>query len=783
MRIGEAILRSGKLIGPILIAATLMMGSGVYRLRVQTRLSGLFPAHDPDVALTHRYLEFASRRVVYVMFQVRGGTIFQPKAISKLKNLLVALFRTPELYDSWLYSVTLWNPTNLKALPSGLVFRPFILPRSSTRAMTHQLQSAASSQRDDFPPVMLSANRHSAVLMSLAKSDADYGRLLDHLLQIATRNQDANDRIYFAGEPAVRGYLEHDRPVDFALLLAACALAALVCFMVVGSYRFWWVVLVTGCLSPALWGLGLAGFMNYPLDPMMLVVPIILSARTLSHALNWQRCYHATLDRLEDRHAACVATADRLFLPGLVAVAADLCAIGFISLWDIPLLQHVGLIGMLWLGSSLWLVYILQPIVISYLPVGRSRAWEWRGRVKRRVEDWTEELIELALTPGWGRAMLLASLLGLLVVGEATAALKIPIGYPAQGTPLYPSNARVNTDTAAIARRFPLDLSWIVINTPPPPDSQSVLTTKFLRLTDRLQDYLMMDPGVSQAFSFVTRTKELNQKFNYAFPKFYGIPESAGLLGGLWMNLRMADVSEDFDRFFGGARGANASISILTRDRSPRTLTRLKRELTRFQQRYLAHDPTLSRVHLHYLGGPGGLYAAADEMILPNAVLSLTLVLAGVACVAAIAFTSVTGGCMVLGYSVLANLLAFIMMSATGLALSIETVLIISLAVGVGASFAIVVMTAIRTQVAAGWALDDAIRVALAEVSSDVLCIAALLFAGLIPWLFSPTAFNLHMAALFLALLGVNAIAALLLLPAFLSWGRFEFIMRHATAG
>lgn len=781
MRIGEVILRWRKLIGAILIIATLIIGSGTYRLRVQTRFSGLFPAHDPDVALTYRYLRFASHRVVYVMFRVKKGTIFQPKAICKLENLLVALFRTPDLYDSWAYSLTLWNPTNLKVLPGGLVFRPLALPRPSTKAVAHQLQRAANSQRDDFSPVMLSADRHGALLTLVAESNADYGRLLNHLLQIAKRNQDANERIYFAGEPAVRGYLERDRPVDVAILLTSCALAALVCFTIVGSYGFWWVVLLTG-LSPALWGLGLAGFMNYPLDPMMLVVLIILSARTLSHALNWQRCYHATLNRLEDRHAACVATADRLFLPGLVAVAADVCAIGVITLWDIPVLHHVGLIGMLWLGASLWMVFILQPIVISYLPVGRPRVWERSERIKRRLADLTEGLVELALTPGRGRALLLGALLGLLVVGEGAAVLKVRVGYPGQGTPLYPSNARVNTDSAEIARRFPLDLSWIVISTPPPPDLQSVLTTKFLRLTDRLQDYLMMDPGVSQAFSFVTRTKELAQKFNYAFPKFYGIPESAGLAGGLWMNLRTSDMSEDLNHFFSDARGTNARISILTRDHSSETMVELKRDLASFQRRYLAHDPALNRVHLRYLGGLGGLYAAADEVILPNARLSLTLVLACVIGLAAIAFTSLTGGCIILGYSVLANFSAFVMMHATGLALSVETVPIISLAVGVGASFAIVVMTAIRTQVAAGWALDDAIRVALAEVGSDVLCIAALLFSGLIPWLFSPTAFNLHMAALFLALIGANAIAALLALPAFLSWSRFEFMMRCATA-
>ena len=53
--------------------------------------------------------------------------------------------------------------------------------------------------------------------------------------------------------------------------------------------------------------------------------------------------------------------------PGLLSILADIAGIVFISFGGIPSLQHVASSGAVWLGGSLTMVFIFQPIMMSYL--------------------------------------------------------------------------------------------------------------------------------------------------------------------------------------------------------------------------------------------------------------------------------------------------------------------------------------------------------------------------------------------------------------------------------
>ena len=91
-------------------------------------------------------------------------------------------------------------------------------------------------------------------------------------------NRDADHDIYIAGEPVVRGYGYYYFPAIVAIFFIACLVIVVVLYANLGAYTSWWVPVVTGSCS-ALWGLGFVGLMGYDFDPLMLVVPFILTAR------------------------------------------------------------------------------------------------------------------------------------------------------------------------------------------------------------------------------------------------------------------------------------------------------------------------------------------------------------------------------------------------------------------------------------------------------------------------------------------------------------------------
>src|SRR5262249_43162823 len=156
------------------------------------------------------------------------------------------------------------------------------------------------------------------------------------------------------------------------------------------------VPFLTGSCA-ALWGLGFAGLMGYALDPLMLVVPLVLTGRDLSHAIAWQRRYYRVFNQLEERHAACVATTNLMLRPAVIPITADITGIIFISFPGTPLLDPIARPGTVWLGASLPMVFISQPILMSYLPAPRhTRNFEQNRTL--RLEALVDRIVEVPVT-------------------------------------------------------------------------------------------------------------------------------------------------------------------------------------------------------------------------------------------------------------------------------------------------------------------------------------------------------------------------------------------------
>ena len=247
------------------------------------------------------------------------------------------------------------------------------------------------------------------------------------------------------------------------LFLIAVGVMILILWLTGGQRSRWWAPIVTGALS-AIWGLGFVGIMKYDFDPVMLVIPFILTARDMSHGIQWQGRYHDELDRLGDKYAACAATTDFMLPPGLLSILADISGIIFISFGGIPVLQHIALAGTVWLAGSLTMVFIFQPILMSYLPVPEVKH-KHPGKpsgTRQSIGNWLEWFVHVPTHPGTLRKVLLGAAAFFLVYGVIAGA-KARIGYASSGTPLYKPNAKVNQDIRAVGKKFPLEEAWVIL--------------------------------------------------------------------------------------------------------------------------------------------------------------------------------------------------------------------------------------------------------------------------------------------------------------------------------
>jgi uncharacterized protein len=116
----------------------------------------------------------------------------------------------------------------------------------------------------------------------------------------------------------------------------------------------------------------------------------------------------------------------------------------------------------------------------------------------------------------------------------------------------------------------------------------------------------------------------------------------------------------------------------------------------------------------------------------------------------------------------MANFGAFMYMSARDIGLTIDTIPVISLGIGLGVDYGIYTVARIRDEVIGGRPLEDAITTALRTTGAAVFSTFAVMIGGILPWAFSPLLFHNEMSLLLIFLMATNMIAGVLILPCFI---------------
>jgi predicted RND superfamily exporter protein len=774
--VGDRVLRYRREIGLVLLGATLYMGALAARIDVSTRFIELFPQTHRNVVLSNRFRSFGGDETLMLMLQVRKGDIFNAASLRKIRQLTQEMDMLPGVNHAQIFSLASYRTVYAEAVPGGVEIRP--LMRTSVPSSPEEiaaLKRHIRAHREQLRHLISDDDKGTIITASFHERLVNHRELLDKLDRLVATHRDANHDIYIAGEPVIRGYGYRHLPAMVGIFVVSCGAIVAVLYAALGSYSGWWVPLLTA-LCAAVWGLGFTGWMGYAFDPLMLVMPLVLTARNLSHGIAWQRRYQRLFNQLEDRHSACTAAIDDTLVPGMVAIAADVTAVIFISFSAIPVLDHLGRAGAVWLGAGLPMVYIFQPIVMSYLPAPKVGLLDGHKlNLARRLEPLVERVVEIPVSGGVAAKSLLCAAAGLLVLGVFSV-FKLEVGYREPGTPLYRPQSRINQDTGVIARQFPVDEAWVVFSTPPFPHNQSVLAPNVLRLADHLRDYLLKDPAVMQVVSFASSViTPFNQVFHYGYPKYFGMPMDVQESGNLWY-LFNRSAPGHMQRYLADSRAKETCIRILLRDHTATTLERVQLEIENFLKSYIERNPAYGKVEATYMAGAAGLYAAADDVIYRVSLSNAGLVLISLFILCTIVFRSFLAGLLLVFASALAILAAFACMYLFGIGLTIDTLPVISLAIGLGINQAIAIVSRIRAEAADGYLLDDAIRIGIKHAGEGAIGATCVILAGVFPWSFSPALFHHQMAIVLAVLLPVNLLATLGVLPAAISGLRPRFI-------
>ena len=781
--LGTLLLRYRAAIGAILLAVTVFMAYQALHVRFATSFVDLFPAAHPNTRLYNKYQQYGNADTILFMIEVKHGDIFNPVTLQKIQDVQFAANKLRLVNHNEVFSLASYQTVYVKASPGTVEYHCYMYPKvPKTPAEVDELRENIYAHKDELRRLVGPDYKSAAIMASFNDTGADqnYSELFSEIQAIVHQYQDANNTIYVTGEPVERGYGYYYFPVILTILLVSVAIIVSVLYLGLGNFTSWWVPLVTGSCS-ALWGLGFVGLQGYDFDPLMLVVPLILTARDMSHGVQWQKRYYYVLDNVGDHLQACIATTDYMFPAGLLAIAADVSGIVFISFSGITVLDHMARAGTVWLLASLLMVFVFQPILMSYLPApGRQQAgrWiDWSTRMQR-ARDFGHGIARFGVEPGPARAGLLVGAAAFLVFGIVSG-LRTQVGYQQPGTPLYRQGAKVNRDIRAIVKNFPVDEAWAIVVSQPMSMTQNPFSPNVLRMEDALSKYLLQSPAVRQMITFADQGIEpFTRVVHGGHPKFLAIPGTLPLIFASALFFMRNKGPGDMEQY----NWRNSScVRILLKDHTARTLNEVQHLIGEFEQKFLSRDPALSQTRILYLGGIAGLYAAANDVLLRLDLHNIAFVLAAIFLFCTIAFQSAVAGVLFVLVCMLANFGAFIYMHLRSIGLTIDTVPVISLGIGLGVDYGIYTVSRIRDEVRGGLPLEDAVILARRDTGGAVALVLAIMIGALAPWMFSPALFHANMSLMLALLMGLNAVAGVLVLPAFIVWSKANFITRHAA--
>jgi predicted RND superfamily exporter protein len=269
---------------------------------------------------------------------------------------------------------------------------------------------------------------------------------------------------------------------------------------------------LSGAVVNVVWGLGFAAWMGYALDPLVLVVPMLITARAISHSVQFVERFYEEYEELGDKEQACIRSMAELLLPGTMAILTDCVGLLTISLATIPLIHELGILCAFWAASIAVTEMLLNRLLILYLPPPRERT--------RHVPPTMTRLLGAAARLVHSRVGATAVVGGFAVTAVLGLALArdVEVGENRPGTPLLYPGSEYNVAAREIGRRFGGTDDLLVV-------AHSDLTgrvyaTDSLALIEALQAVLGADPAAGGSLSLVDLLKQTNRIFHHKDPRW-----------------------------------------------------------------------------------------------------------------------------------------------------------------------------------------------------------------------------------------------------------------------
>lgn len=756
----------------LILAITGFFAVQIPGLKMYSDFADLLPQKHPYIQLHNRVRDtFGGANNVILAVEVNDGDIFTNETLALIDELTLAVDSLPSINHNLVTSLTHRTTRKVWLTAEGDInSEPYYDPLNEgySEEQLNQIRRDVQANPRVYG-LLVSPDMKAAVIKgTLNEGRLDYEAVFEKVQEArALGGDNSNIKIHAAGQPVLVGWV-HSYLSEVAQIFLITAVVLLT--LLVLYFRRWYGIFVPmiGILISSVWGLGIISLLGYNLEPLTLVIPFLISARALSHGIQIVQRYYGELDEAESGQVAAQRTFDSLFRPGSLGVVSDAIGIFLISLGSIPINTKLAHYASIWALSVVITVLIAVPIILSLLPTPKP--------MSRKADPFSKLTGSIGVMIGKEKgaprallACLAAALVGLVIASQ------VQIGESEPGSPLLYPKHDYNRSAKAINSSFPGSEEMIVVARTDEPGG--LKRPEVLNAISGLETYMLRDPDLGGVKALPGLIKQVNRLIHSDDPRWLHIPDDPAYVGGLMFTYMASSPIPGALNEFMSTDEDEASLVFYYKDHEGATI----RRATHMIKSWIS-DPAneVEGLTFELAGGIVGVTAAGNEAAFQTNLIVLPSVLLLIFVFVALFYMSLHAGFMMFVAMTFATTLAYAYMGFAGIGINTNTVPIIAIGVGVGIDYSIYMMDRIREELRKSQgSLEAAIQSALRSTGLAICFTAFTLMAGVIMWKFVSTLrFQADAAVLLSVMLVLNAIAALVLVPAWVRVFKPAFIAR-----
>ncbi len=713
--------------------------------------------HDYMKVYTKHEKQFGGANSILISVCDADGDIFNEEFFTQLKAVHDQLYFIPGVNRPLVNSIFAPSARFVEVVEDGFAGGP-IIPANFTA--------------DKRGLAVVKENIEKAkVVGRMIASDYSCAMVTAQLLETDPQTQEKLDTLAFAEklETQVRDPLSTDKVsihiIGFAKMagdVAEGAKGVLLFFAIAIAFTFVMVwlfcqslkltILPIACsIIAVVWQLGLLSTLGFGLDPMSILVPFLVFAIGVSHGVQMINDIGKKVSTGSSTRVCCQASFRALLIPGGIALLSD--TIGFLTLLtiDIGIIRELAITASLGVAVIIFTNLILLPVWASYMRFeGTVHIQAGTHTDKPNFLDKLRELLVKA-TDRKTAGFIIVFTAVLFAVGYWQAD-KMRIGDLHAGAPSLHQDARYNQDTFLISDKYTIssDILKVIVEAYPAACTEHDVMERISRFQWQMENV----SGVQSAVSLSSVAQSVNAGFNEGNLKWQSLPRNTASLVQATSRVETSS----------GLLDGNCSVMpviIFLNDHKAETIDHVVAKVKEF-----AAAEGTDKLKFKLASGPVGVMAATNESVSAAQLPMMLYVYGAVILLCLISFRSVKATVAVVLPLYIVSTLAQALMVQLEIGLTVSTLPVIALGVGIGVDYGIYILSSMMGQLKQGVALEVAYRNALVERGSAVLFTGITLAIGVSTWIFSDLKFQVDMGILLTFMFLVNMLGAVLLLPA-----------------